>query len=317
MTITVVIPVYNADRHLQRAIDSVLSQIEVDELILVDDGSSDRSVEICRSAVASNEIVKLLFHPGNVNKGASASRNLGIKHAKNNLIAFLDADDYYLPNRFKSTIERFALDKSIEAVYEMIGLYSEKGEINNYSAIERVNPDVLFENLQPVSNKVWFQIDGLTVKKIVFAKSGYFDESLKTSEDTLQWFKMASVCKMVPGNITSFVALSEKLSSGLSSNRIQVEKDFIVMLVKLYNFCCKQSLIDSRKELVLTNLFYFVFSAPYKEHYTRLEKANLFLKIIFIDPSFALFRSKSPMRYVGDFIGCNRILQFLQQKNNR
>jgi glycosyltransferase involved in cell wall biosynthesis len=300
MKITVIIPVYNAESYLVRAIESVLSQPQVDELILVEDGSSDSSKEVCMKAAATNEIVELLYHPGNANKGVSASRNLGIKNAKNNFIAFLDADDYYLPNRFKATSESFAFDESIDGVYEMIGIHSETGEATHYSVIEPVNPDILFESLQPLGHKVWFHIDGLTVKKSVFTKSGYFDESLKTSEDTLHWFKMASICKLVPGEVKKIVASSEKISTGLSSNRSQVEKDFILMLLKLFKFSDINHLGISKKELVVSKLLYFISRPPYNYYYNGLNRISLFAKLISVSPGYLIFKSSSFRLSIGN-----------------
>ncbi len=315
--VSVIIPVYNCEKYISRSIRSVLAIEEVTELIIVDDGSTDLTFNICREFKKIDLRIKIFFHEGKKNRGVSASRNLGIKNAKNNFIAFLDADDYYLPNRFKKTAECFARDESTEAVYEMIGIHSDTSEVNNYCVIEPVKPEFLFENLQPLGHKVWFHINGLTVKKNVFTKSGFFDETLKTSEDTLHWFKMASICKLVAGQIKDFVALSEKLPTGLSSNKSQVDKDFTLMLLKLFIFCNKFSVSNSRKELVLTKFFYFVFNMSYYKKYWGANKLKLFLKVIFTDPGYVLLRSKSFRRYAGDMIGYNHLLHFFKKYNSK
>lgn len=308
--VSVIIPVYNCEKYISRSIQSVLAIEEVTELIIVDDGTTDLTFNICKDFKKIDSRIKIFFHEGRKNRGISASRNLGIKNAKNNFIAFLDADDYYLPNRFKVTAECFAFDESIDAVYEMIGIHSVTGELNKYSVIESVSPDILFENLQPLGHKVWFHIDGLTVKKNVFTKSGYFDESLKTSEDTLHWFKMASSCKLVPGEVKKFVALSEKLSTGLSSNRIQVEKDFILMLLKLFKFSEINHLGISRKELVLSKLLYFISRPPYNDYYNGLNRISLFAKIISVSPRYLFFKSSSFRLSVSNLLSYKRFYLF-------
>ena len=74
--------------------------------------------------------VKLFTHPGNTNKGAGASRNLGIENATMDFIAFLDADDYYLPDRFEAEKEIFLKEPLTDGVYGAIGFhyYSEEGK---------------------------------------------------------------------------------------------------------------------------------------------------------------------------------------------
>lgn len=315
MNISVIIPVYNVEKYISRAIDSVLIQSEVTELILVNDGSTDHSLNICITKQKNDSRIIIAHHPRYRNRGVSASRNLGILIAKNEFVAFLDSDDYYEPGRFNKTKLCFSSNSEIDGVYEMVGIHSDYGIKKKYSIIESIDPNKLFENLQPLGEKVWFHINGLTLKKKIFEKIGYFDESLKTSEDTLQWFKVASVCKLVPGEINNFVALSEKLSTGLSSNKSQVEKDFVVMLLKLFIFCNKFSVSNSRKELVLIKFFYFIFYSSYYKRFWGVNKLKLFLKVIFTDPGYVLFRSQSFRRYVGDIIGYNWLLNVFRVKS--
>src|SRR3954451_25115181 len=80
--VSVVTPFLNAERFLAEAVDSVLAQTYTDwELLLVDDGSSDGSTEVARNYVGLNPArVRYLEHPGHMNRGTSASRNLGIRH---------------------------------------------------------------------------------------------------------------------------------------------------------------------------------------------------------------------------------------------
>src|SRR5437773_1814225 len=98
--VSVIIIFWNADRFLKEAIESVFAQTyRAWELLLVDDGSNDGSTAIARSyAERDSQHVRYLEHPGHVNRGMSASRNLGIHHAQGQYIAFLDADDVWLPH---------------------------------------------------------------------------------------------------------------------------------------------------------------------------------------------------------------------------
>ncbi len=96
--VSTVVIFLNAERFLREAVESVFAQTYPHwELLLVDDGSTDRSSEIARRFAADRpDRVRYLEHPGHENRGMSASRNLGIRSARGELVAFLDADDVWL-----------------------------------------------------------------------------------------------------------------------------------------------------------------------------------------------------------------------------
>jgi glycosyltransferase involved in cell wall biosynthesis len=98
--VSVIIIFWNAAKFLQEAIDSVYAQTYTNwELLLVDDGATDASPEIARRCAAQEpERVRYFAHLGHQNRGMSASRNLGIRHAQGEYMAFLDADDVWLPH---------------------------------------------------------------------------------------------------------------------------------------------------------------------------------------------------------------------------
>jgi len=113
--VSVIVIFLNAADFLQEAIESVLTQTyEHWELLLVDDGSSDGSSEIAMRFVSENSArIKYFEHEGHRNLGMSAARNLGIRKAKGDYIAFLDADDYWLPNKLE--VQTRILDSQPEA----------------------------------------------------------------------------------------------------------------------------------------------------------------------------------------------------------
>jgi glycosyltransferase involved in cell wall biosynthesis len=104
--VSVVIPFLNAGRFLQEALDSVFQQTHENwDLSLVDDGSTDGSTDIALQCALRNPgRVRYLEHPGHRNRGASASRNLGSAGVRGKYIAFLDADDVWLPNKLERQV---------------------------------------------------------------------------------------------------------------------------------------------------------------------------------------------------------------------
>jgi glycosyltransferase involved in cell wall biosynthesis len=104
--VSVILIFFNEQRFLGAAIDSVLAQTHSNwELLLCDDGSTDRSAEIARSfAECSDGRIRYLAHPGHTNHGPNATRNLGARHARGDLLAFLDGDDVWLPQKLERQV---------------------------------------------------------------------------------------------------------------------------------------------------------------------------------------------------------------------
>ncbi|MBE9203872.1 glycosyltransferase family 2 protein [Synechocystis salina LEGE 06099] len=100
-SVAVIIPAYNAERFIGRAVQSVLDTGYPNLTIaIVDDGSCDNTLEIASQICLNNPLCSLFYHEGHQNKGVSASRNLGIDKTESEWVAFLDADDTYAKTRF-------------------------------------------------------------------------------------------------------------------------------------------------------------------------------------------------------------------------
>lgn len=129
MTVSVIIPVYNAASFIEKAVNSVLQFPEVEEVLLIEDGSNDHSLDICKKLSQQNPKIKTFTHPNNENRGVSASRNKGMDVATKEFVAFLDADDYWLSNRFEAERKYFENPK-IDGVFGAIGVefVNEKGK---------------------------------------------------------------------------------------------------------------------------------------------------------------------------------------------
>lgn len=104
--VSIIIIFFNAEKFFEEAIESILAQTYDNwELLLADDGSTDRSTAIAQKyAQQYPEKVRYLEHEGHQNRGMSATRNLGIRHAKGEYIAFLDADDVWLPYKLEQQV---------------------------------------------------------------------------------------------------------------------------------------------------------------------------------------------------------------------
>lgn len=211
-TLSIVIPVYNVASFIERTIKSVLAQPEVTEIVVVDDGSKDETLNIINHLQKDIPYMKVFQHKDGLNKGRGATRNLGIKKATGEYLAFLDADDYYLEKRFVKDIE--ILDSgTVDGVYNAVGFHfyreKKKGEEIHYklNTINKVlSPEELFSGI--VKSKFGFlHLNGITVRRDLFSKIGLMNEALLVTQDTDIIFKMALGGVLAPSSIYHPVAL--------------------------------------------------------------------------------------------------------------
>ena len=213
-TVSVIIPAYNVEKYIAKTIQSALIQPEVEEVIVIDDGSSDNTFKIIKEFQLKWDKIKVLNHKNNKNKGRSATRNLGLKNASQNYIGFLDADDYYMPDRFRNDKVVFEENEHVEVVYNAVGYHfyrelkeKEKGYFKKLNTVSQPLEHVdAFEAL--ISSKYgYLHLNGLTVKKSVIDKIGFFNETLPVAEDSDFIFKLGFKCKFKAGLLDSPVAL--------------------------------------------------------------------------------------------------------------
>ena len=101
--VSIIVPIYNAQKTLRRCIDSILNQDYTDfQLLLIDDGSKDDSGRICDEYASEDERVHVIHKE---NSGVSDSRNLALNEAKGEYLQFLDSDDWITPNATRLLVE--------------------------------------------------------------------------------------------------------------------------------------------------------------------------------------------------------------------
>ena len=104
--VSVVLIFLNEERFLEEAVRTVREQTLTDwELVLVDDGSTDRSTAIARDLARADERIRYVDHPGHENRGTGVSRNFGVAHTTAPYIAFIDGDDVWMPGKLTEQVE--------------------------------------------------------------------------------------------------------------------------------------------------------------------------------------------------------------------
>jgi glycosyltransferase involved in cell wall biosynthesis len=223
---SVIIPLYNKEPHIKRALSSVLNQTIQDfEIVVVNDGSTDRSADIIKSY--SDARIRLINQK---NEGVSAARNRGINEAKFELIAFLDADDEWMPNYLETILK-------LREKYPHAGLYatSLKTEfiddvlINKDKELRKLIPDeglilnYFKVNLKDISHKDIFYTSSVTVPKKIFSEIGGFQTGFWWGEDIDMWCRIAlkyplayssQVCSIYYQNVVNGAAYKKKPVDG-------------------------------------------------------------------------------------------------------
>ncbi|CAM4074741.1 glycosyltransferase family 2 protein [Gillisia hiemivivida] len=124
--VSVIMPAYNSAKFIAESIQSVLHQFHSNwELLIIDDASEDNTVEIIEKFASSDPRIQLFQNK--TNKGTGISRNIGIKAAQGSYIAFLDADDLWLPKKLEAQLD-FMKRRDLEMTYSSYYLINESGQ---------------------------------------------------------------------------------------------------------------------------------------------------------------------------------------------
>ncbi len=224
--VSVVLPTYNCAEFLPDSIGSVLSQTyRTYEVIVVDDGSTDVTKEALRPFLDKIRYVDL-----GQNKGLPAARNTGIQLSRGEYIAFLDADDHWLPEKLKKNVECFQAHPEVGMVYSRHINVDESGRPLGESAKRRLHSGNVFTRL--FSDQNFILTSSVMVRKNVFETAGLFDERLVNCQDWDMFLRIAFSYK-VAGIYEPLVQYRHN-SRSLSKNRNNVLKYQKMVIDKIY-----------------------------------------------------------------------------------
>lgn len=311
LEISVIIPVYNAAEFLEKAVQSALQLDEVKEIVLAEDASTDHSLEICRQLVSLDSRVKLYQHSDKGNHGAGATRNLGIGKATSAYIAFLDSDDYYLPNRFEIEKEVFE-NPATDGVFGALGVeyLSEKGkeEYNtkfNSSALTTVQYAAegkeVFRGLlglTPRTFGTFFHLNTLTVRKSAIDKYHLrFNPDLRVHQDSDFIIRLAYHSHLKSGIIDKAIAIrgvhdNNRITKIVRYSRKYNERQYLLW-DSLYQWSQRISLQSDEKEK-----FYLERKAFELSLKQGLKKIMILLSALITNPK--IIRTKYRFTYTNE-----------------
>ncbi|HEV2117146.1 MAG TPA: glycosyltransferase family A protein [Terriglobales bacterium] len=185
-TVSVIIPAYNSERYVADAVKSVLAQsYRPHEIIVVDDGSTDGTAHALEPFAGA---IRYLYQQ---NRGEPAARNTGMRAATGEYIAFLDADDLWVPEKLELQMAYFAAHPGCAFVYSDMSTFDENGLVD---ASVKVRFNITFPsgNIFPaLFHETLFGSGSIVFRRECLLKAGYFDEDFLVGSDYEMWLRMA------------------------------------------------------------------------------------------------------------------------------
>ena len=192
MNISAVIPTFNRGHCLLRAINSILAQTTpVDEIIVVDDGSNDKTYDL----LLKSELLDMRGQLPNIrylyqeNKGVSAARNLGIKEAENEYIALLDSDDAWVETKIERQVLKLEAKKLSCRITHTEEIWLKDGQRINPKKKHNKSGGFIFEKCLPLC---CISPSSVLLHRTLFDDYGFFDEKLPACEDYDMWLRLCA-----------------------------------------------------------------------------------------------------------------------------
>jgi glycosyltransferase involved in cell wall biosynthesis len=177
MRISTIMPVYNTERYVAAALDSVLSQtLPPNEIIVVDDGSTDKTPEVLRDYATRVRIMR------QDNRGAAHALNVAVAAATGDALAFLDADDLWLPEKLRIQHDILSADPDLEALFGMVQQFGspdlDPKEAQRYAVSDAPQPGI--------------SKNTLLIRRNAFDRIGHFSEEYSAT-DFVDWYARANM----------------------------------------------------------------------------------------------------------------------------
>ncbi|MCL1475708.1 glycosyltransferase [Argonema antarcticum] len=249
--ISVIIPVYNSAKTIRETIQSVLNQTISDfELIIINDGSLDASIEVISSI--QDDRIKVFSYP---NVGISPSRNRGLALAQGEFIAFLDHDDLWTPDKLELQLKALQENPDAAVAYSWVDLIDESGEFirhhTRYSVSGDAFPKLLLDNIiHTASNPL--------IRKSALIEVGGFDESVFGPEDWDLFLRLAARYHFVAVPRTQ--VLFRMTATSASTNIVRMETQILKVIERAFSQA-PESLQHLRSRTITKVYMYLTFKA--------------------------------------------------------
>lgn len=282
--ISVIIPVYNTSKYLSKCLDSIINQsLKEIEIICINDGSTDNSLEILKYYQSQDNRIKLI---NKKNEGVSQARNIGIIESKGKYLAFIDSDDW-IEERFLEEAYNLAKSNELDMVaYDMIKDYVQKKKSKIYQEFvtEKIIDGYEYRKLY-LDNKVLRGIANKIVKKKIFLDNNlYFPVGVKSGEDMSVTLKLGYLISKV-GKINKtyyhYIQHNESVTKEKGANKIY---SFLKVFDDIENFVYKNNKLLYEKEknkifsYKIKSIHHFVLTDSDWKSEEYIKAVNLFIQ---------------------------------------
>lgn len=235
--VSIIVPVYNVEKYIMDAIDSVRQQTYTNwELLLIDDCSTDDSIKIIEENILGDIRIKLLKQERNC--GVALARNRGIDEAQGRYICFLDSDDLWKKEKLEKQVN-FMKEKDCAFSYTSYEFVNEFGESKGKQAIvpNKINYKQALKNTTIFTSTVMLDINKLTKEQI-------YMPNLRKGQDTATWWKILKIIDFAYGD-QEVLSLYRRRNDTLSSNKFKALKrtwglyrnvEHLGVFYSIYNF---------------------------------------------------------------------------------
>ena len=240
--VSVVIPVYNAEKYVAETIQSVLDQTYQDfEILIIDDGSPDQSVEVCRQF--TDPRIKIIHQ---LNRGLAGARNTGIHHAQGRYLAFLDADDLWKPEKLEKHVEHldhsplvgvsFSYSELIDATGTKTGLTQQPRRLQGITPAYALCRNPIGNGSAAVFRRELFEAICFPDDVHGVLEDCYFDERFRQAEDLECWVRITIQTQWQLVGIPEYLTLYRIHSTGLSANALNHQEGMEQVIEKIRSY---------------------------------------------------------------------------------
>ena len=215
--ISIIVPIYNAEAYLPRCVDSILAQTFGDfELLLVNDGSRDGSLDVCQRYAAEDGRVRVIDKP---NGGVSSARNLGLESASAEWVMFADADDWIEPNTLELAVPYIGQCDIVRLAW----VAHRPEEVKNKRVMNAETPDQLLKQL--LRRRTKLAIWGTLIRRDLFILNDIrFDDSYDYAEDWRALLRIVCRCQSVKTLPEAFVYHYDMTNMASCINNMSIAK---------------------------------------------------------------------------------------------
>jgi glycosyltransferase involved in cell wall biosynthesis len=279
--ISVIIPVFNGEKTIQKTINSVLNQtFQEFELILVDSGSTDSTLEIITQIVDPR--IKVFSYP---QANVAVNRNRGFSRAIGEFITFIDADDLWTPDKLEAQYKALVENPTAAVAYSWTNCIDENGKFLRTCAYVQWTGDVyekfLLDDFIGSGSNVM-------IRRSAFTAVGGFDESLTNAQDTDMWLRLAANYHFIV--VPKPQILYRISDNSMSSNILGLEKSNLEVITRAFKHQKAESL-QHLKQYSIANLYKYLSYKVldiYPGQQKTLQALRILLKAIKTDVSLTI-----------------------------